>query len=161
MSNNKEKNASNNLTVIGRAEYIISRLLINDLKGIEGITQIELADELYVSLSSLKNDIKLAKNTLVNFNVDIEKIGNKGIKIVGSEENIRSCINTYVLTDNQEMKDTVDFLLKKALGENNICINHILKNNISKFNFRLSDIAYNDIKSYLIIMLIRNYQNIY
>lgn len=159
LNNNKEKNESNNLTAIGRAEYIISRLLVNDLKGIEGITQIELADELYVSLSALKNDIKLAKNTLVNFNVDIEKIGNKGIKIVGSEENIRSCINTYVLTDNQEMKDIVEFLLKKALGENNIGINNILKNNISKFNFRLSDIAYDHIKSYLIIILIRNSQD--
>ena len=156
ISENKEKNISNNLTAIGRAEYIITRLLINELKGIEGITQVELTDELYVSLSSLKNDIKLAKNTLIKFSADIEKIGNKGIKITGSEENIRCCINRYVLDNNKEIKNNLDTLLRKILGQKNTYINYIIKNNISKFNFRLSDIAYRDIQSYLIIMLIRN-----
>mgnify|MGYP001606326871 FL=1 len=157
LSENKEKDISNNLTAIGRAEYIITRLLINELKGMEGITQIELADELYVSLSSLKNDIKLAKNTLVKFSADIEKSGNKGIKITGSEEDIRCCINRYVLDNNKEIKNNLDILIKKILGEKNTYINYIIKNNISKFNFRLSDIAYRDIQSYLIIMIIRNY----
>ncbi|MBU3093409.1 BglG family transcription antiterminator [Clostridium sp. CF011] len=157
LSENKEKDISNNLTAIERAEYIITRLLINELKGMEGITQIELADELYVSLSSLKNDIKLAKITLVKFSADIEKIGNKGIKITGSEENIRYCINRYVLASNKEIKNNLDILIKKILGEKNTYINYIIKNNISKFNFRLSDIAYRDIQSYLIIMIIRNY----
>lgn len=159
ISENKEKNMSNNLTAIGRAEYIITRLLINELKGSSGITQIELADELYVSLSSLKNDIKLAKNTLVKFSADIEKTGNKGIKITGSEENIRCCINRYVLDNNKEIKNNLDTLLRKILGQKNTYINNIIKNNISKFNFRLSDIAYRDIQSYLIIMLIRNSQH--
>ena len=159
LNENKEKNISNNLTAIGRAEYIITRLLINELKGMEGITQIELADELYVSLSSLKNDIKLAKNTLVKFSADIEKTHNKGIKITGSEENIRCCINTYVLANNTEIKNNLDILLKKILEEKSTYINYIIKNNISKFNFRLSDIAYRDIQSYLIIMLIRNYHH--
>lgn len=153
---NKEKNTFNISTATGRAEYIIRRLLLNDLKGIEGITQIDLADELYVSVSSLKNDIKLAKSTLENFNVDIEKTSNKGIKIIGREEDIRSCIVTYVLTNDEEI---INCLLKEAVRENNISVDYILKDNICRFNFRLSDIAYSDIKSHLIIMLIRNHQN--
>lgn len=153
---NKEKNTFNISTATGRAEYIIRRLLLNDLKGIDGITQIELADELYVSVSSLKNDIKLAKSTLENFNIDIEKTSNKGIKIIGGEEDIRACIVTYVLTNDEEF---INCLLKEAVRENNISVDYILKDNICRFNFRLSDIAYSDIKSHLIIMLIRNYQN--
>lgn len=156
LDDNKVENISNISTAIGRAEYIIKRLLINDLKGIDGITQIELADELYVSLSSLKNDIKLAKSTLENFNMDIEKVGNRGIKIIGSEEDIRYCIVSYVLNNNEEI---IDYLLKEILSKNDTSINYILKSNIHKFNFRLSDIAYSNIKSYLIIMLIRNYKN--
>lgn len=156
LDDNKVENTSNISTAIGRAEYIIRRLLINDLKGIDGITQIELADELYVSLSSLKNDIKLAKSTLENFNMDIEKIGNRGIKIIGSEEDIRYCIVRYVLNNNEKV---IEYLLKDILSKDNTSIDYILRSNICKFSFRLSDVAYSDIKSHLIIMLIRNYQN--
>ncbi|MCY6959876.1 BglG family transcription antiterminator [Clostridium brassicae] len=149
----------NDNDIEGRAESVIIRLLINELKGIEGITQIELADELYVSISSIKNDIKLAKSILINFTLDIEKIGNKGIKISGDEESIRCCINRYIFSNN-ELKENLNLLFKESLGDKNkLFVNSILKDNISKFKFRFSDIAYRDIVSYIKIILVRNYKN--
>ncbi|EJO5347242.1 transcription antiterminator [Clostridium botulinum] len=156
--NKNEKESS--LTTEGRAEYIIIRLLTNELKSIEGITQIELADELYVSISSIKNDIKLAKSILLNFDLDIEKVGNKGIKIGGNEEDIRCCINRYIFSNNNELKDSLNLLFKESLGDKNkLFINNLIKQNISKFKFRFSDIAYRNIISYIKIILVRNYKN--
>ncbi|MDZ5035302.1 HTH domain-containing protein, partial [Clostridium perfringens] len=76
-----EKGGYINLTIKERAEYIVMKLLLNDIKGLDGVTQIDLADELFISLSSLKNDIKLSKTILSEIKLDIVKNKNKGIII--------------------------------------------------------------------------------
>ncbi|MGL4662549.1 MAG: BglG family transcription antiterminator [Culicoidibacterales bacterium] len=159
----KRKNQfdTQNLSTLGRAEYIVVQLLINELTGIEAVTQNELADVLYVSLSSLKNDLKLAKAKLLNFDLLIEKVGNKGLKITGQEENVRSCIHAYIAAQNEEIKSEVSKLLMKIIGEKEVTLDDILKSNMKKFDFRISDIAYNDLKSYLNIILIRSTQHKY
>lgn len=159
----KRKNQfdTQNLSTLGRAEYIVVQLLINELTGIEAVTQNELADVLYVSLSSLKNDLKLAKAKLLNFDLLIEKVGNKGLKITGQEENVRSCIHAYIAAQNEEIKSEVSKLLMKIIGAKEVTLDDILKSNMKKFDFRISDIAYNDLKSYLNIILIRSTQHKY
>lgn len=159
----KRKNQfdTQNLSTLGRAEYIVVQLLINELTGVEAVTQNELADVLYVSLSSLKNDLKLAKAKLLNFDLLIEKVGNKGLKITGQEENVRSCIHAYIAAQNEEIKSEVSKLLMKIIGEKEVTLDDILKSNMKKFDFRISDIAYNDLKSYLNIILIRSTQHKY
>ncbi|SUY45938.1 putative licABCH operon regulator [Clostridium putrefaciens] len=160
LKNINENDDIYNLTGEERAQYIIVKLLTNEIKGIEGITQIELADELYISLSSLKNDIKLAKSILLKIDLDIEKVSNKGIKISGNEESIRGYINGYMLSYNGFLKDVLDLSFKEILGDKEeIFINSILKDNIFKFKYRLSDISYREIVSYIKIILVRNYKN--
>ncbi|AYE34017.1 BglG family transcription antiterminator [Clostridium septicum] len=152
----QDENSYINLTAEGRAEYIIMKLLLNDLKGIEGITQIDLADELFISLSSLKNDIKLAKTNLDLFSLDIEKCGNKGIKISGNEESIRDCINRNLASNNKFLRKNFEKILKKSFKEKSFIVREILKDNIEKFNLRLTDIAFTHLLTYLSIMLVRN-----
>ena len=152
----QDENSYINLTAEGRAEYIIMKLLLNDLKGIEGITQIDLADELFISLSSLKNDIKLAKTNLDLFSLDIEKCGNKGIKISGNEESIRDCINRNLASNNKFLRKNFEKILKKSFKEKSFIVREILKDNIEKFNLRLTDIAFTHLRTYLSIMLVRN-----
>ena len=152
----QDENSYINLTAEGRAEYIIMKLLLNDLKGIEGITQIDLADELFISLSSLKNDIKLAKTNLDLFSLDIEKCGNKGIKISGNEESIRDCINRNLASNNKFLRKNFENIFKKSFKEKSFIVIEILKDNIEKFNLRLTDIAFTHLLTYLSIMLVRN-----
>lgn len=152
----QDENSYINLTAEGRAEYIIMKLLLNDLKGIEGITQIDLADELFISLSSLKNDIKLTKTNLDLFSLDIEKCGNKGIKISGNEESIRDCINRNLASNNKFLRKNFEKILKKSFKEKSFIVREILKDNIEKFNLRLTDIAFTHLLTYLSIMLVRN-----
>lgn len=163
----KEKDSYMNLAAEGRAEYIIMKLLLNDIEGIEGITQIDLAEELFISISSLKNDIKLAKASLENLSLDIEKIGNKGIKISGDEEDIRYLIDRSIKSNNKFFKEKFQEIFNKSFKanfkeEDFYIVKEILKDNIDKFNLRLTDIAFTNLLSYLTIMLVRNnvYKNV-
>ena len=156
-SNEKEKDNYINLISESRAEYIIIKLLLNEIKGIDAITQIDLADELFISLSSLKNDIKLAKINLENFKLDIEKNGNKGIKISGREDSLRACIIEKLNSYNSLFIEEFERILKANVGiENLFVLEEIIRNNIKKFKLRLSDIAFKDLGSYVGVMLVRN-----
>ncbi|GAB6168331.1 transcriptional regulator LicR [Clostridium carnis] len=151
-----EKKNNINLTAEGRAEYIIMKLLLNDMEDIEGITQIDLADELFVSLSSLKNDIKLSKATLEEKNIKIEKSSNKGIKISGSEECIRSSINQNLYSNNKFLYNHFKKLfIEKTKLEDYSLIKEIIKENITRYNLRLTDIAFQNLFTRIIIMIVR------
>lgn len=162
-SGKKKKDNYINLTAEGRAEYIITKLLLNEIKNIEAITQIDLADKLFISLSSLKNDIKLAKSDLLDGTLDIEKYGNKGIRITGREDSIRCCISKRLNFSNQIFLEKFEEILRESLGLENLYeLEEIIKDNIQKFKLRLSDIAFKDLRSYVAVMLIRNknHQNV-
>lgn len=147
---------SDNNTSLGRAENIIAKLLVNKLDDIDGITQVELADSLFVSISALKNDMKIVKYILEEYQLNIEKVSNRGIGIIGTEEKLRTCIKKYIYS-NEEIKQRVKCELQKILvDKKEEEISYIVKNNISKFNFKLSDRALKDIISFIIIMIVRN-----
>ncbi|MFR2743511.1 MAG: BglG family transcription antiterminator [Clostridium saudiense] len=155
INNNKSKGEDSS-TALGRAESIISQFLINNLDNIEGITQIELADRLFISVSSLKNDMKIVKDILEKYHLNIEKISNKGLRIIGEEEDIRSCIKKYN-KGNTELSERIQESLNLILGNNNEeIITTIVKSNIDKFDFKLSDKALRDIISLILIMIVRN-----
>lgn len=140
-----------------RSEDIIIKLFLNELQGEEAITQIDLADYLFISISSLKNDIKLAKEKLEDYNLSIEKIANKGIGISGREENIRACLNKYLNLGKDEVKDKEDLLLIEVLKDIDIEeIILILKESINYFNFKVSDRAFINVLKYIAIAIKRS-----
>ena len=74
-----------------RINYIIRYFLSNH----DYIKLNDLADEIYVSRSTLNADIKEVKERLSYFSLElISKVG-KGLKINGKEKDIRSCIAQY------------------------------------------------------------------
>lgn len=159
-SNEKRRDSYINLTAEGRVDYIINKLLLNEIKNIDAITQIDLADELFISLSSLKSDIKIAKTNLSNFTLDIEKSGNKGIKITGKEDSIRCCITKKLNFPNEIFLEEFEEILKDSLRLENLYeLEGIIKDNITKFKLRLSDIAFKNLRSYIAVMLVRNKSN--
>lgn len=146
----------NVLTARERAEYIIDRLILNDIEGIDGITQMDLADELFVSLSSLKNDIKLSKTMLLEMKLDIIKNSNKGIIIYGEEDNIRKFILKN-LKDNKVFWDRFMKILEVKLGNNSVLkVKEILKFNLRKYKLRITDISFNNLLNLIYIMIVRN-----
>lgn len=78
----------------GRCIYIIKKLLLE--KQIE-IDLFDLCDELFISDSTLKNDIYKMNTSFANFNITFSCQDNK-IKIYGSEKNKRKLI-THVMSE--------------------------------------------------------------
>ncbi|MDN6840552.1 MAG: helix-turn-helix domain-containing protein, partial [Tetragenococcus halophilus] len=56
----------------------------------------DLADELFVSRSTLQSDINDVRNIVKKYHLSLEQKPNYGIKITGNEMDIRFCISEYV-----------------------------------------------------------------
>ncbi|MEG0404554.1 MAG: PRD domain-containing protein, partial [Anaerorhabdus sp.] len=108
------------------------------------ISIFSLADELYISDSTLENDLKQIKKSLTQFNLAIEKNRNI-IKLIGDERNKRKLINSLIIKENKESfisfsnidtfanQDEIQFLYKemeKIFSQYNLYVNDYGLNNI-------------------------------
>ncbi|WP_196604364.1 BglG family transcription antiterminator [Pectinatus haikarae] len=77
------------------ADYIVCRLLTNSYTDTT-VTQTYLADEMYISLSSLKSNFIECKQILSKYNIKIMHYKKDGIQIDGDENQVRNCIFDYI-----------------------------------------------------------------
>lgn len=94
-----------------RISFIIAELLLNSLHE-RVVTESELADELFISLSTLKKYMKDIKKSLRRFGVEIIADRMNGIRIKGDEAQIRYCISEYIFNSN----DLVDLAQNEFTG---------------------------------------------
>ena len=102
---------------IDRVGYIIKELL--NLKNEEAVKLEDLADSMYVSVSTVKNDLKEVKEILNDYNIKVATKHKQGILVLGREKDIVACIS--------------DLCIKK---ENDLSINDFLKPSIKNDNDR-------------------------
>ncbi len=150
---------SDYLTKEERYNFIIFILLKNNLENTEYITQIELADSLYISISSLKNDLKIVKEKLEKYKLSIAKVSNKGIMLDGEEEYIRYYINKQ-LQKSQLFKQTFNSIYQNKVSSiNKDDISVIIRENIIKFKLRLTDVSYKNLMNCIQICILRKSYN--
>lgn len=150
---------SDYLTKEERYNFIIFILLKNNLENTEYITQIELADSLYISISSLKNDLKIVKEKLEKYKLSIAKVSNKGIMLDGEEEYIRYYINKQ-LQKSQLFKQTFNSIYQNkvsSISKDDISV--IIRENIIKFKLRLTDVSYKNLMNCIQICILRKSYN--
>lgn len=135
-----------------RSTYIALRLLFAD----DYIKLEELMDEMYVSRSSIQNDMKEVRKILCDNDLDLETKPNYGLKIIGSEKNIRNTISSYINEINSnsylDLSSEIDFMFDKKGLE---CINDIIIKNIDTSDIKLSDIALNNLVVHIAIAIKR------
>ncbi len=138
-----------------RISFIIAELLLNALHG-KIITEAELADELFISLSTLKKYMKDIKKSLHRFGVEITADRTNGIGIKGDEAQIRYCISEYIFNSN----DLVDLASNEfycelfSLDEIEQ-VKQIILTVILKYNIHLTDIAFKNLLVHVIITMKR------
>jgi len=82
-----------------RVRYIIRKLLLA-----EGYLKLDdLAEELYISRSTVQNDLKEVKRILLSYDIRIEARPNYGLALKGKELKLRFCMSEYVL--NRDIND--------------------------------------------------------
>ena len=135
-----------------RVKYISLKLLFAD----DYIKLDDLMDEMYISRSSIQNDMRDVRRIFNNNDLNIESKPNYGMKIVGSEKNIRSTISSFIYEINYSpyfsLNDEIDFIFdKEDIKE----IYNILIKNVDLSSIKLSDIALNNLVIHIAIAIKR------
>lgn len=138
-----------------RIHFVIARILLNSLHN-KVVNQEELADELFISLSTLKKYLADIKKSLARFELELSADRLNGIKINGEEANIRYCISEYIFNHN----DLVNLSQHQFVGdifpqEEIEAVKSILLKGILKHNIHLTDIAFKNLLVHIVIILRR------
>ncbi|GFP74521.1 BglG family transcription antiterminator [Clostridium fungisolvens] len=130
-----------------RINYLIKLLLSTD----KYIKIEELEEKLFVSRSTLTNDLKEVRERLEYYHLDIENKPNYGMKIIGEEFNKRSCISKYYF--HTDLYDSV--VLNTEKNEHKEIIKKLLYDTITENNFTLTDIGFRNLVIHIMILLMR------
>lgn len=119
-----------------RVRYMIVRLL----KASDWVKIEDLCEELYVSQSSLSKDLKEVRKYFVKYNLKIESKSNYGMRIIGSEFDVRLCLVSIVTDENTKYFDQ-DILTEE--DQDNIAIIRIILDQVfEEVDFQIADISY-------------------
>ena len=140
-----------------RIEYIIKKIVNVSSSDKKTIKLEKLADFMYVSLSTIKNDLKEVKKILEKHNLKISSKHKQGIYIDSSEESIIKFIINYSskIDNNLNIND----FLNNNISENIFNIRKILLDSLNYEGMILTDNEFRNILNYISIYLSRNNTN--
>ena len=124
-----------------RIAYLIKRFLLSD-----GYIKLEdLADEMYVSKSTLQNDLTHVKKKLSVYDIRLEARPNYGLKVSADELKLRFCMAQYIFVRDEKLNelfkpsfislsqkelDSISGIIMDQIHENRIIISDIAINNL-------------------------------
>ncbi|NLC97348.1 MAG: PTS transporter subunit EIIA [Erysipelotrichaceae bacterium] len=94
----------------------------------------DLASELFISRSTLSQNLKNVRSILQKYNLFLESKPNFGLKIRGKELDIRSCIEKEYYLDDSKQSNIVS-LLQKEIFEEKEKLEFLIDNAFQKFGF--------------------------
>lgn len=133
---------------IDRVSYILKRILL--LYKDKTLKIESLADEMYVSLSTIKNDLKEVKDILKEYNLKIVSKHKLGIGIEGDLKNIKKCIlESSLKYDDINLDDFFTNNIKESINS----IRSEILYNVEKENIIFTDYEFNNMFNYILISL--------
>ncbi|BEU86716.1 transcriptional regulator LicR [Selenomonas sp. TAMA-11512] len=85
----------------GSSKHLI-RLFLEALLKEVSVTQAELAEEMYVSLTTFKEYLAEARKTLAGYDVGIAKVGIEGMRLSGDEWSLRRVLLDFVIEEEED-----------------------------------------------------------
>lgn len=139
-----------------RNRHIMQRLLYGAVEGMP-VKQQELADELYIGLSTLKMNLKDVKSDLQKYRLDIVNYKNQGMIIAGDEAQIRYCISEYIFRGRDGKDQSREEELNcRLFSEYDLAqVKEILLKVLSSYEMVLGDVAVNNLLTHVLIALKR------
>lgn len=129
-----------------RVDYILRSLL-----SAEGYTKLdELAEEIYISRSTLNSCMKGVRHALSGFNLILYAKTASGIKVAGTELNIRQAMAKYFFYDDEHRQPEEDS--RKAVRQK---IMTILTDTLKEHQLVLTDTGFQNLVVHLEIALMR------
>ncbi|WP_410513791.1 BglG family transcription antiterminator [Paenibacillus sp. BR2-3] len=129
-----------------------SRFLLKCLLLAEGYVKLDdLADKMYVSRSTIQNDIKNVKQILKRYDLCLDKRPNYGIKIKGIENKLRYCLSEFIFNRNDESRNACGFPLPLLSQNEMAVIRDCILEQVEENGISLSDIALNNLGIHIAI----------
>lgn len=141
---------------------IIRSILINCLTD-TSIYQEELAEQLFISLSTLKAYLSAVKEKLAEYDLELVTDRFSGMKVSGNEDKIRFCISQYLFNDqsihvynevfpNNEIKQLKAITLQVLLNNQLKLTDVALENLIIHIEITIRRYLYNNLLDYQMIV---------
>lgn len=139
---------------VDRIDYIIKSLINLTTKEDNTIKLEELADSMYISVSTVKNDLKGVKSILKKYNISVVSKHKQGIAIEADEEDIiRFILDICSKKDNDlSLKD----FLTDRVADNMFNLKNIILSILSSKHLVLSDTEFKNLCSIIFIKLSRS-----
>lgn len=134
----------------GREEWLLDRFAYLALENSE-IDLTTLADALFVSLTTLKKDLQLVKEQLKRDHLSLEKVSNKGLKIVGSEIDIHTFIRERLFKNGDYASKQFSFA---KIGKDDV-LEAAISQLLLDYDVYMSDIGYMNFILHLQILIAR------
>ncbi|WP_040215056.1 BglG family transcription antiterminator [Clostridium polynesiense] len=153
---NKSLETAKNIPIYNyeRISYLIKKLLVVDYH----IKMDDLMEEIYVSRSTLTQDLKEVRKLLAAYRLKLVTRSNYGIIIEGEETDKRLCIAEYFfhynLGNNYNIANADIFTNEKSRDEYDY-IYSFLQEIISKYNISMSDFSLNNLTIHIIVSIRR------
>lgn len=129
-----------------RVIYILKRLLLEK----KFIKLQSLEEEMFVSKSTLQNDLKIVKEILEKYNLIMVNRPHYGTKVEGDEYMKRLCLSNSILSRNSGFKIDHDsfYFLNKDLFET---IKKIIIKKVNEYKIDISDISLENLATHITI----------
>ena len=144
-----------------RIQFLLKKLLLSD----SFVKLEELADELYISKSTVQNDMKDVKKILEKFGITLEKKPNYGFRLKGDEVKFRFCMSEYLFnrkdTEIETFTSKLTILSKEEMSD----IRIVILEQIEVNEIGLSDVGLSNLMIHIAIACKRirdeNYVSLY
>ncbi|MFE4709101.1 BglG family transcription antiterminator [Peribacillus simplex] len=140
-----------------RVQYLIKRLLLTD----EYMKLENLADELYISTSTIQNDLRDVKKILNKYEIILDKRPNYGLKVKGDEMKLRFCMSEYIFNRREIELDLINDRVPILPREEILAIRSQILKKIQEYKINLSDIGLNNLIIHIAIACKRIYSENY
>ncbi|WP_074115569.1 BglG family transcription antiterminator [Clostridioides difficile] len=153
-----EVNLNSNLyDDVDRVEYIIRKILTLSNEEKNTIKLEDLADSMYVSVSTVKNDLKEVKRMLEKYSISVKSKHKQGICVLESEDKILNCI--VDLSNKRDNQLSLNDFLNDDIKEKKLLIKKLLLDILNENGLVLTDIEFKSVLNNILVMLSRHKYN--
>lgn len=111
-----------------------------------------MCEQLYVSYTTLSQCLKEVKNQIKKYNLILDTKPRKGIKLVGSEFDLRQCLSDFSDCHKDENIYSLNNLDKNTVLKK---IYEVLRQHFINYNYQMSDVSFNNLVMHIYIALYR------
>ncbi|MEW9676948.1 BglG family transcription antiterminator [Lentibacillus sp. L22] len=132
-----------------RVQFLVKKLLLQS----SYIKMDVLADELFISRSTLQSDLKSVLKILERYSLSLDHKPNYGVKVLGDEMQIRFCISEYVFNQMQNINitdqasDWLEILPKDEIE----WIRNSILSKLKKYKTTITDISLHNLITHIVI----------